>query len=237
MCMNLTNKVVVVTGSSDWIGKEIVLKLAATHAVVVCLARNAEKLEAVCELAKEVWAADAYFYPCDVSDTAELGKTVAKIVSDLWWIDVLVNNAWIRQKLSPLESIDESVVDSVIDVNLTWLIHCTRLFLPSLKAKEEAAIVNISSRAWVTSQEWLSVYTASKYWVRWFTEVLKTDLKWSSVRVAWVYQAWTNTSMFEKTGEDFPVEKFTDPQDLADVIVYMLSLPKKIWLHDVRVEF
>jgi NADP-dependent 3-hydroxy acid dehydrogenase YdfG len=43
--------------------------------------------------------------------------------------------------------------------------------------------------------------------------------------------------MFSKTGEDFPVEKFTDPADLADVVAYMLSVPKKIWLHEVHVAY
>ena len=43
--------------------------------------------------------------------------------------------------------------------------------------------------------------------------------------------------MFDKTGEDVPIQKFTDPADLADVIAYMLMLPDQIWLHDVRVAF
>jgi hypothetical protein len=52
-----------------------------------------------------------------------------------------------------------------------------------------------------------------------------------------VYQAGTNTKMFQNTGETMPLEKFTDPADLANVIEFMLSQPPKIWLHDVRVQF
>jgi len=235
--MDITNKIIVITWSSDWIWKEIVLRLAKEQAVIVCVARNKEKLEDVCKQAIKIWANSAHAYPCDISNTQQLTMTVEKIVSELWGIDILINNAWIRQKLSPLESIDGSIVEKIIQTNLVWLIQCTRLFLPALQAKKQAAIVNISSKSWVTAQEWQSVYTASKYWVRWFTEVLKKDLKWSSIRVAWVYQSWTNTQMFNKTWEDFPIEKFTDPTDLADVIAYMLMLPEKIWLHDVRVEY
>jgi NADP-dependent 3-hydroxy acid dehydrogenase YdfG len=162
---------------------------------------------------------------------------VNTIIKDLWGIDILINNAGIRQKLSPLEAIDENTVQSIIQTNLIWLMQCTRLFLSSLKTREEGAIINISSKSWVTAQAWQSVYTASKYGVRWFTEVLKTDLKWTNIRVSWIYQSGTNTQMFNKTGEDFPIQNFTDPKDLADVISYMLTLPKKIWLHDVRVEY
>jgi len=43
--------------------------------------------------------------------------------------------------------------------------------------------------------------------------------------------------MFASADQDFPIEKFTDPADLADVIAYMLGLPPKIWLHDIRVQY
>lgn len=235
--MDLTNKIVVITWSSSGIWKEIVLRLAKENAVVVCVARNKEKLNDVCEQAIQNWAANAHAYSCDISDAQQLENTVTAILKDLWSIDILINNAWVRQKLSPLEAIDGSTVEKVIQTNLVGLIHCTRLFLPALQSRDEAAIINVSSKSWVTAQAWQSVYTASKYWVRWFTEVLKTDLKDSKVRVAGIYQSWTNTQMFNKTWEDFPIEKFTDPADLADVIAYMLALPEKIWLHDVRVQY
>lgn len=235
--MNLSKKIVVITWSSSGIWKEIAYRLAQEKALIVCLARDKEKLKDVCEQALEKWATGAHAYSCDISNTLELEKTIHTIIKDLWTVDILINNAWVRQKLSPLEDIDASIVEQVIQTNLTWLIHCTRLFLPTLQSRDQAAIINISSKAWVTAQEWLSVYTASKWWVHWFTEVLKNDLKETNVRVAWIYQSWTNTQMFNKTWEDFPTEKFTDPVDLADVVAYMLSLPEKIWLHDVRVQF
>ena len=109
--------------------------------------------------------------------------------------------------------------------------------MPELKNRKESAIINVSSKSGVVPQAGQSVYTASKYGVRGFTEVLKADLKGTNVRVAGIYQSGTNTKMFEKTGEDFPIQKFTDPADLAAVIVYMLSMPERIWLHDVRVEY
>jgi NADP-dependent 3-hydroxy acid dehydrogenase YdfG len=81
-----------------------------------------------------------------------------------------------------------------------------------------------------------SVYTASKYGVRGFTEVLKVDLKDTNVKVAGVYQSGTNTNMFKKAGDDFSTDNFTNPADLADLIAYILSRPEKIWLHDVQID-
>jgi len=88
----------------------------------------------------------------------------------------------------------------------------------------------------VVEQEGQSVYTASKYGVRRFTEVFELDLKDTNIKVADVYQSGTNTKMFEKAGDNFSTNKFTNPSDLADVIAYMLARPDKIWLHDVRIE-
>ena len=131
----------------------------------------------------------------------------------------------------------ENVVDDVISTNLTALIHVTRLVIPILRKQKEAAIINVSSKSGVTAQAGQSVYSASKWGVRGFTEVLKIDLKNTGIKVAGVYQSGINTKMFEKTGEKVPSEKFTNPVDLAEVIVYILSQPEKIWLHEVRVEY
>ena len=137
----------------------------------------------------------------------------------------------------PLEEISAEVVDDVITTNLTALIHTTRLCLPMLKSQPEAVIINVSSKSGMVAQAGQSVYTASKFGVRGFTEVLKVDLKDTKVRVAGVYQSGTNTQMFAKTGETFDTNKLTDPADLAEAIVFMMTRPAKIWLHEIKVEY
>ena len=69
----------------------------------------------------------------------------------------------------------------------------SRLFLPELRSRKEAAIINVSSKSGVAAQLGQSVYTATKYGVRGFTEVLKVDLKETPMRVAGIYQSGTNT--------------------------------------------
>mgnify|MGYP001584392996 FL=1 len=141
------------------------------------------------------------------------------------------------QKLNLLEDVPEKEIDSVIKTDLLGMIHITRLVLPILKQQEEAIIINDSSKSGVTAQPGQSVYSAAKWGVRGFTEVLKEDLKGTNVRVAGIYQGGTNTGMFDKVGENLNQEEFIKPEDLADVIIFMLSRPPRIWLHDVRVEY
>jgi len=235
--MILKNKTIVVTGASDGIGKQVALKLAKHGVNLALIARNKNGLEEVQEEAKKRSAKQVEIYPCDLRDIKQIKSATKKIVADFGKVDALLNIAGIWQKMMPIEEVQESVVDDVIQTNLTGLIHWTRLLLPYLKKQKEATIINVISKSGVVAQAGQSVYTASKYGAKGFTDVLKVDLKGSTVRVAGVYQSGTNTKMFSKVGENPPVEKFTNPEDLADVIIFMLSRPAKIWLHEVQVEY
>ncbi len=102
----------------------------------------------------------------------------------------------------------------------------TRQLLEKMRSQAGSAIINIVSKSGVISQAGQGVYTASKYGMKGFTDVLRLDTEDEPIRIAGVYQAGTHTHMFAKTGDDFPVEKFTSPADLADVIVFMLTRPE-----------
>lgn len=234
--MKIEDKVVVITGASEGIGREIALRLAREHTQLALIARDTDHLSSVCAEAQQLGAKDARAYTCDIRDTQALQQIATAIVSDFGTVDVLINNAGIWQKKDQLDNIAPETIDAVIATNLTALIHLTRLLLPTLRTREEAAIVNISSRSGVTVQEQQSVYTASKYGVRGFTEVLTVDLKDTNVRVAGVYQGGTNTHLFATAGETFPTDTFTNPADLADVIAYMLTRPPHLWIHDIRID-
>ena len=112
----------------------------------------------------------------------------------------------------------------------------TKYMLPTLKKQDEAAIINISSKSGVTVQPGQSVYSATNWGVTGFSKVLKEDLGKTNITVATVHQGGTNTNLFKKTGEHLVQDEFINPSDLAGVVVFMLSQPKNIWIHDVRVE-
>lgn len=232
--MDLNQKTVVITGASDGIGKSIALRLAKENTSLLLIARTESKLQAVAQAAT-AQGASVRIYPCDISHTESLSETIDKLVADNVGVDALINNAGIWQKQMPLDEIDPHVIDNVMNTNLTALIHMTHLLLPTLRQAETAAIINVVSKSGVLAQSGQSVYTASKYGARGFTEVLKEELKNSRVKVAGIYQSGTNTAMFKKTGEDFDTSQLTQPDDLANVVAFMLQQPDNIWLHDVRI--
>lgn len=235
--MSLKNKTAIITGASDGLGKQVALKLSEAGVNLALIARRKEKLE---EVKKQVKGIKVEVYPCDVKDLSQIKSVVKSITEDFRNVDILLNIAGIWQKKMPVEEVNEQVVDDVIGTNLRGLIHMTRLMLPTLKKQPEAAIINISSMTGVKYPPGQSVYAASKWGVRGFTEVIREDLRGTSVKISGIYQAGVKTDMFFKTGETFApgvFEKFMRPEDLADIIIFMLSQPKGIWMEEVRVNY
>lgn len=235
--MILKNKTAIVTGASDGLGKEVALQLGKQGVNLALIARNKEKLE---EIKMQIKGVKVEGYSCDVKDLTQIKSSVKKIIDDFKTVDIILNIAGIWQKKMPVEEIDEQVINDVIATNLTGLIHMTKLVIPVLKKQAEGAIINISSMTGVKFPPGQSVYAATKWGVRGFTEVIREDLRGTSVKVSGIYQAGVKTDMFFKTGEKFTegvYEKFMDPKDLANIIVFMLSQPPHIWLEEVRVNY
>jgi len=224
----MSKKRVVITGASDGIGREIARRLRDDYQLVLC-GRDQARLEAV---AKD--CGDAEHYSFDLNDAGSRTQAVDAMLQN-GAVDILINNAGIWHKMDSLQNIDENIIHEVISTNLTSQIVLTKLLLPSIQG-QRGKIINIVSKSGITAQEGQSVYSASKWGLRGFTDVLRNDLKESGVRVGAIYQSGTNTKLFEKTGEDFSTEKFSAPEDIADAVAYMLNSPANMWINEMRIE-
>jgi NADP-dependent 3-hydroxy acid dehydrogenase YdfG len=123
-------------------------------------------------------------YSCDISDTAKISETVNSIKSDFGVIDVLINNAGIWQKRMQLDEVEKDMIDPIIQTNLSGVIHMTHSVLPIMRELSEAAVINVISQSGVVAQDGQSVYTATKFGIRGFTDVLKKDLADTNIRIA-----------------------------------------------------
>jgi NADP-dependent 3-hydroxy acid dehydrogenase YdfG len=235
--MLLSDKVAVISGASGGIGKEIALRLAREKVSLALVARNKEKLDIIVEEAARSGSPQAVAYTCDLLDVKQVESTVKQIAAHFNKINILVNMAGVWQKMNYLEDIPSEEIQKVIDVNLTSLIQFTKYTIPFLKEQKDAAIINMSSRSGVQAMDGQTIYCASKWGVRGFTEVLKNDLRDTNVRVAGLYPAGIKTEILEKAGDRISMDEYTDPKDIAETVFFMLSRPPKIWLHEVRVVY
>lgn len=233
--MLMKKSMILITGASDGIGKEVAFDLAKLQTNLVLLARDLEKLESVKKEALKLGAQSVETHSVDLSDFRQINLFANKLKK----LDGLINNAGVWQKKTDLDNISDEEILSVLNINLTGLILLTKKVLPLLRKSDDAFIINVSSRSGHFADLGQSVYAASKFGVRGFTEVLRKDLENTYIRVAGIYQGGTNTGFFTRAGEDWSQDKlasFIPPSELAKVITFQITRPIGIWLPEIRIE-
>lgn len=232
--MKLADKTILITGASDGIGKCIAQKLAEQKANLILFGRDEAKLEAVRQhCAGE--GVQVAVYAFDLTNDARRDEVITNVLNS-HQVDVLINNAGIWHKSTELADLPADTIQSVINTNLTAHMLLTKGLIAAMRQRE-SAIINIISSAGLQARAGRTAYAASKFGMRGFTEALREETKDEPVRIGAVFQSGTNTQMFSKAGEEMPLEHYTDPNDLADVVTFMLTRPPKLWLNEVRVVY
>ena len=173
--MDLRNKLALVTGGSDGIGREIALQLQAAGANVIVTGRSVEKLQAMAGLGFGTIAGD-------LSTGAGVDAVVDGVAGKP--LALLVNNAGVgAMDYAVDDAATLAIAETCLHTNLDAPIAlCTRL-LPTLNAQGEAAIVNVTSGLAIAPCGSGAVYCATKAGLRAYTQALRYVLKDSNVRI------------------------------------------------------
>ena len=190
------NQVVIITGASAGIGKELALRLAAEGAWLALGARNAEKLEAVAENCRQK-GGRALAVQTDVSDKKSCQDLIEKTVEEYGKIDVLVNNAGITMWAYFEEFTDIIPFERIMQVNYFGSLYCTFYALPYLK-KTKGRLVGVSSLTGKTGVPTRSGYAASKHAMAGFFDTLRIELKDTGVSVTMIYPGFVSTEVRER---------------------------------------
>lgn len=170
--MEMSGKVVMITGASRGIGAEAARVFAAAGAQVALLARTEE---AVAELAGELGKEVALAIPCDVSRFWEVEAAVAATVEAFGRLDVLINNAGMLEPIARMAQVDPEGWAQVIDVNLKGVFHGMRAALPVMIEQGGGTILTIGSGAAHAPLEGWSAYCASKAGALMLTRMLDEE--------------------------------------------------------------
>jgi len=227
--MSFKDQVVIVTGSSRGIGKEIALAFAREGASVVLSGRNEQALTPV---AADVEKAGGKALVCatDVSETQSAQNLIDQTLQKFGRIDILVNNAGITRD-NILLRLNEDDWDTVIDINLKGAFNCAKAVAKPMMKQRIGCIINITSVVGQMGNAGQSNYAASKAGLIGFTKSLAKELASRNIRVNAVAPGFIETDMTselpEKAREELvnaiPLKKLGSAGDVADLVLFLSS--------------
>ena len=187
---NFTDKIVVITGGSDGIGKALVAQFLAFGAKVATCGRNENKLSL---LASEFPSSNLFTAQVDVSKQEQSEAFIKQVVDNWGRIDVLINNAGISMR-ALVSEVSVQTLQNVMDINFWGTVYCTKAALPSIQ-QNKGVIVGVSSIAGYRGLPGRSGYSASKFALNGWLEALKTELYASGTHVMWVCPGFTTSNI------------------------------------------
>lgn len=171
--MNLTNKVIIITGASSGIGKSLAMEFAKRGANLVLGARHFVNLCTITQQIEQQYKVKAIAVQCDVTIEEDCNSLIKQALVTFDHIDILVNNAGISMR-ALFNDADVKVLKSVMDVNFWGAVYCTKYALPHI-LKTQGSIVGVSSIAGYKGLPGRTGYSASKFAMNGFLDALRVE--------------------------------------------------------------
>ncbi len=226
--MKFKDKVVIVTGGAQGIGREIALEFSRQGAKVAIFDINPDTLLGTETELKKM--GEAASFVVNVVSLSDVEKNVNKVIDKFSRVDILVNNAGITRDNLALR-LSESDWDSVLAVNLKGAFNCVKATMKSMVKQRYGRIVNISSVIGIMGNPGQLNYAASKAGLIGLTKTLAKELGSRNVTVNAVAPGYIQTKMTdvldEKVKEQMlsriPLKKMGTPQDVAKAVSFLAS--------------
>lgn len=214
-------KTIIITGGSDDLGKSIAKTLKKNENNIIIISKNEEKLK---ETATEI---HCDYYVCDVTSYEEINATISKIINKYNKIDILINNAgvWLAGDLT--ETSYEKI-SNCIDVNTKGPIYMTKAVLPYMYECNNGLIINVCSQASFDSDDFSTVYNASKWAMRGFNRSIQKDVSKKGVKVTGFYPGFMQTDIFKKAGNDYDTSTGLEVEKVAKAIEFIIDCDKDV---------
>ncbi|MGB7473708.1 SDR family NAD(P)-dependent oxidoreductase [Trichococcus sp.] len=224
------DKIVLITGGGQGIGKGIALTLAKEGASLAIIGRNLAALE---ETQKEIrnLGGECHCFQGDISEEQACQEIVGKVVDTYGRIDVLINNAGIMKRESTLDTSNDDW-RSVIDVNLNGVFYLSKLVLAGMKERKTGNIINITSANGVTPHSNAAPsYGASKAAVTYLTRHFAMEFAGDGIRVNAIQCGPIESKMTDQWSDEYrqkslgniPLARLGTAQDVAAAALFLAS--------------
>ncbi len=226
----LQDRVILITGASDGIGKALALEAARVGARVILHGRNAKKLERTYDA---IMAIEGVLRPSIAvldlaSANAESYTTLANSVADEFGrLDGLVHNASILGERYSIDQYDAVLWQRVMHVNVTSAFALTQVLLPLLKASADASTIFTSSGVGRTGKAFWGAYAVSKFATEGLSQVLADEHRHSSLRVNCINPGATRTAMRLAAYPAEDRDLLKTPEEILSTYIYLLGADSK----------
>ena len=191
--ISLEKKVAVITGAASGIGRSLALALAREGCFLALADFNKKGLEETARMVKDAGGA-VMSQAVDVASRQEVERFAAAVIKRYKQADIVVNNAGVTL-FGRLDDVSYAEFDWIMGINLWGVVYGTRAFLPHLRNRPEAWVVNLSSAFGLIGVPSQTTYCATKYAVRGFTESLQRELKDSPITAICVHPGGIKTNI------------------------------------------
>ncbi len=223
----LDQKIAIVTGAGQGIGKAIAERLAADGATVVVTDIN----DVSAKETADALGNGSIGLRTDVTDRDSVNEMVASVKAQFGRIDVLVNNAgW--DKAEPFLDSEPETWDRVIAINLYGVLNTSKAVLPIMAEQGSGRVVNLGSDAGRAGSSGEAVYSAAKGGVIAFTKATAREMARNQVSINCVCPGPTDTALFASMGGDklrealtraIPFRRLGQPEDIANAVAFLAS--------------
>ncbi|TSE02066.1 SDR family NAD(P)-dependent oxidoreductase [Skermania sp. ID1734] len=224
----LAGRNVIITGASSGIGRAAALAVARKGGTALLLARRADELDRVVADIRDEGGV-AYAYPCDLTDTDSVQRTVDQICVEHSHVDMLVNNAGRSIRRSIYRSTDRlHDFERTMAVNYFGAVRMTLALLPHMRERKFGHIVNISSAGVQLSTPRFAAYLASKAALDKFADVAAAETLADGITFTTIHMPLIDTPMIAPTGSRNVVPPASPEWAAATVVRALIERPKRI---------
>jgi len=214
-------KIAVITGASEGIGRAISLSLIRENYRVVLVSRSQEKLEKALVEAGEQ-AQNARVYSADVTESVQVNQLVDEVIQQEGKIDVLLNNVGQGVRRELIDTTDEEW-EFLVKLNLSSAFYMCRAVLPQMRKQKSGKIINIASRAGRVGEGELAAYSALKHGLVGLTRALGDSEMKFGIRVNAVCPGLVATQRMLDTLPHLDYSSANVPEDVAEAVLFLLS--------------
>ena len=228
---DVSNRVVLITGSSRGLGNAIARGFASAGALVILNGRNRDNLQRAVEQFKRE-GLRAFGYPFDVTLSLEVDQAVDLIEKEVGPIDILINNAGTNIRAS-LETVSDETWEEVLRVNLSSVFRVSRAVARKMIERRQGKIINIASLASEQARPSIAPYASAKGGVKMLTKAMAVEWARHNIQVNAIGPGYFKTEMTRPLTEDpkfdawvkmrTPLGRWGEPQELVGAAIFLAS--------------